>query len=63
MDRRDVLRTLGSAGVVASVPDLIASRAFAQSVPRYEVHGSGPPIVAFDRAPQGYFDRLADRYR
>jgi dienelactone hydrolase len=63
MDRRDVLRALGSAGVVAGLPSLISRRVFTQSVPRFEVHGSGPAIVSFDRAPQRYFDRLADRYR
>jgi dienelactone hydrolase len=29
----------------------------------YRTSGSGPTLIAFDRAPAGYYDRLTDRYR
>ena len=29
----------------------------------YEVNGSGPALIAFDRSPKGYFDGFTDSYR
>jgi pimeloyl-ACP methyl ester carboxylesterase len=56
MKRRDVLRVLGAAGMAGRF-------AYAQSLPKYRVEGSGPTIIAFDRMPDGYYKKLVDRYR
>lgn len=58
VNRRSALRVLGGIGAGALIP-----RAVAQQLPRYSIVGSGPVVLAFDRAPAGYFDELARRYR
>lgn len=63
MDRRTLLRVLGSAGVIGALPNLLEERTRAQTSVHYEVQGSGPTLIAFDRAPKRYFDRFADAYR
>jgi len=77
MERRALLRWLGSAGVASVVSTLAAKRTAGQTLVRYEVHGRGPvlivgpPITAskggasdpLAQLRQGYIDRLADRYR
>ena len=63
MNRREMLRVLGSAGVIGTVPGLLWTRPTCQTPVDYRVQGAGPALIAFDRAPKGYFDRFADRYR
>ncbi len=61
MNRREILRLFGSAGVAGVLPG--PGPTFGQAMPRYTVSGAGPTVIGFDRAPKGYFDRLADQYR
>src|SRR2546425_5843649 len=63
MDRRGMLRVLRSAALVAAVPARVWARAQDDKPVEYRTSGSGPTILAFDRAPAGYFDRLSNRYR
>lgn len=63
MNRRQVLRLLGSAGAVGSISSLLPSRTHGQTVNPYIVLGSGPTVLAFDRMPRGYFESLSQRYR
>lgn len=78
MNRREMMRVLTQAGVVAVVPGLLSKSVLAQNPVRYEVHGSGPflflgpPIIAAQDGPggdplasgrEGYLARLTDSYR
>jgi dienelactone hydrolase len=62
MDRRQVLRLLGSASAAGLMGALLPGRIDGQGL-GYRVIGSGPPVLAFDRMPTGYFDALSTRYR
>jgi len=62
MNRRTLLRALGSAGI-GTFADRFETRLRAHPWMHYTVIGSGPPLITFDRAPRGYFDRLAETYR
>jgi pimeloyl-ACP methyl ester carboxylesterase len=65
MTRRDLLRLLGVAGALDARP--LCGRIVAAGQPsvRYDVLGptNAPAVLTFDRAPQGYFRALAERYR
>lgn len=63
MKRRELLRTLGSAGVAGLFSNALSSDTWAQDIPPFTVRGSGPALVVFDREPRGYYDALTDRYR
>lgn len=63
MNRRDMLRMLGTVGVAGALPPQSEPHATGRTVHRYEIHGTGPALIAFDRAPKGYFDGFSDRYR
>lgn len=62
MNRREVVRILGSTSAVGLAARVLP-RAAAQDVDRYSSLGSGPTVLAFDRAPRGYFEELAKQYR
>lgn len=62
MKRREMLRTLGSAGVAIST-NVLSTQVRAQNVRPFTVQGSGPPLLVFHRDPGGYYDQLTDRYR
>lgn len=63
MNRRTVLRVLGSAGVVGAIPGVFETRIRAHAWMHYKVYGSGPTLMAFDSTPKGYFDHFTNRYR
>jgi alpha/beta hydrolase family protein len=63
MDRRSFLQGLGATGIVSALPVLSGTTGQAQTSLQYEVHGAGPTLVVFKRDPNGYYDRLADKYR
>jgi dienelactone hydrolase len=58
MQRRDVLRWLGTSGIAGILPGQVSG----QDPAPYVEKGSGPPLIVFDRGA-GYYDGLADRYR
>jgi pimeloyl-ACP methyl ester carboxylesterase len=62
MDRRDVLRWFGSAGVAGVLPSLSPVTVQGQVSVPYTVQGSGPVLMAFDRGA-GQYDGFTDRYR
>ena len=62
MKRREMLRVLGSAAVVATIPLDVDVEAELQNN-QYRTAGTGPTVITFDRSPVGYFDGLTDRYR
>jgi|SRR5262245_25833068 len=62
MERRDVLRWLGTSGIVGVLPEAAARRVWAQAPAPYIERGSGPALIAFDRGV-GHYDALMDRYR
>lgn len=67
MTRRGILRTLGSAGALGVFSNGQFTETWAQpprqAVRPFDVRGSGPALIVFDRQPSGYYDRLTDRYR
>ena len=63
MNRRQVLRLLGSAGAAGSIVSFLPRQALGQGGTRHVVLGSGPTVLAFDRMPAGYFESLSTRYR
>ncbi len=63
MNRREVLRFLGSTGIAGTFWGLSSTRASGQTPVRYEAYGSGPAVMALGIPPPGYFDQLTDRYR
>ncbi len=62
MNRRHILRVLGSAAAAGPIAGLVPRRAHGQSL-THHVLGAGPTVVAFDRMPMGYFEALSARYR
>jgi pimeloyl-ACP methyl ester carboxylesterase len=63
MKRRETLRTLGSAGAVGLLSNVLSTEVYAQGVRPFTVRGSGPALIVFDREPRGFYDQLTDRYR
>jgi len=63
MKRRQVLRTLSSAGVLGLFSNVLSTQTWAQDVQKFTVRGSGPALIVFDRQPSGFYDQLTDRYR
>lgn len=63
MKRREMLQTLGSASVLGLSSNVLSTQTWAQDVRPFTVRGSGPALIAFDRQPPGYYDKLTDRYR
>jgi len=63
MKRREMLQTLGSAGVPGLFSNVLSMQSWAQDVRPFTVRGSGPALIVFDRQPRGYYDQLTDRYR
>jgi hypothetical protein len=63
MKRREMLQTLGSAGVLGLFSDVLSTQTWAQDVQPFTVRGSGPPLIVFNRPPSGFYDQLTDRYR
>ena len=63
MKRREMLQTLGSAGVVGLATNVLPTQARAQAVRPFTVQGSGPALLVFHREPGGFYDQLTDRYR
>jgi pimeloyl-ACP methyl ester carboxylesterase len=54
---------LGSAGAAGLASTIVPGRTAAQPVSGYSVLGSGPTVLAFDRAPARYYEALATHYR
>jgi pimeloyl-ACP methyl ester carboxylesterase len=63
MHRRAILRFLGMAGAAGVIPSVLQHRASAQTSIRYDIQGTGPSLIVFNREPKGYFEGFADRYR
>ena len=63
MDRRGVVRILGCMGAAGLADKVLSQQAAAPDANRYSVLGSGPTVLAFDRAPSGYYLELAKQYR
>jgi pimeloyl-ACP methyl ester carboxylesterase len=63
MKRRDMLQAMGSASALGLFSNVLSARTRVQDVQAFTVRGSGPALIAFDRQPQGFYDRLTDRYR
>ena len=63
VNRRDMLRALGSVGMIGLSSNVLFKEVRAQGVRPFTVRGSGPALLAFDRQPHGYYDQLIDRYR
>jgi len=63
MKRREMLQTLGSAGVLSLFSNVLLTQTWAQDLKPFTVRGSGPALIAFDRPPSGFYDQLTDRYR
>ena len=65
MNRRTVLRLLGSTSALSTLPLVFPSRATGQSRARYTVQGpsDAPTVLVFDRMPSGYYRTLAEEYR
>src|SRR5262245_40793632 len=64
MNRREMLRALGSVSAIGLFSNTLSTRARAQGGVRpFTVRGSGPALIVFDRQPAGYYDQLIDRYR
>jgi pimeloyl-ACP methyl ester carboxylesterase len=63
MNRREAVRVLGSMGAAGLVANVLPDQAAAQDATRYSVLGSGPTVLAFNRATSGYFEALAKQYR
>lgn len=63
MNRRQVLRLLGSTGAACSITGLSPDRAHGQKLASYAVLGSGPTVLVFNRMPAGYFEALSSLYR
>jgi pimeloyl-ACP methyl ester carboxylesterase len=63
VNRRQALRGLGAAGAASAIGGLTSRWASGQTTSRYNVLGSGPTVIAFDRPPAGYFEALSRRYR
>jgi pimeloyl-ACP methyl ester carboxylesterase len=58
VSRRELLRAIAALGLPYSV-----SASSRQSLPQFEVVGDGPTLIAFNRAPKGYFSPLTKNYR
>ena len=58
VSRREVLRAFAAIGL--HYPVSLSAR---QDLPRFEILGSGPTVVTFNREPSGYFTKLAERFR
>ena len=58
VSRREVLRAFAAIGL--PYPVSLSAR---QDLPRFEILGSGPTVVTFNREPSGYFTKLAERFR
>jgi pimeloyl-ACP methyl ester carboxylesterase len=65
MNRRQVLRSLGSAGVVGVLPGLLPAAGQTRKVPAFQIRGAGPTLLLCDLSgvQSNYVDRLSDRYR
>ena len=63
MQRREMLRTLGSASVLGLFSNVLSTQTLAQDVRPFTARGSGPALIVFDRQPRGYYDQLTGHYR
>jgi hypothetical protein len=61
MKRRELLRGLGSVGIVGALSRHLFSINLTAQTP-YTIHGSGPILLVFDRGV-GQYDGLIERYR
>ena len=63
MKRREMLQSMGSAGVLGLFSNALSPPSRAQGLRPFTVRGSGPALIVFDRPPRGFYDQLTDRYR